>query len=275
MIRIMVISLSRPALVSLRGVTVSVSASGTRSSSTRGVEPEETILLTLPELDVYPGDRIVITGPSGSGKSLLLSCLTGRWAPGLTFTGERECAAERIGFVPQRGLEALHPLMQIRRQLRAVTGASQARVEEVLTAVGLDDAGLQRRRPTEISGGQAQRVAMALGVLAGAPLMLADEPTSALDVSVQAKVLELFAELQRELGFASLFITHDLAVVDALADRVGVLLHGELVEVGTGEQVLGSPEHPYTQRLLASLPVPDPVEQATRRDAWRSTLSGS
>ena len=141
MIRIMVISLSRPALVSLRGVTVSVSASGTRSSSTRGVEPEETILLTLPELDVYPGDRIVITGPSGSGKSLLLSCLTGRWAPGLTFTGERECAAERIGFVPQRGLEALHPLMQIRRQLRAVTGASQARVEEVLTAVGLDDAG--------------------------------------------------------------------------------------------------------------------------------------
>ena len=131
------------------------------------------------------------------------------------------------------------------------------------------------RYPHELSGGQRQRASLARGLALDPKLLIADEPTSALDVSVQAKVLELFAELQRELGFASLFITHDLAVVDALADRVGVLLHGELVEVGTGEQVLGSPEHPYTQRLLASLPVPDPVEQATRRDAWRSTLSGS
>ena len=131
------------------------------------------------------------------------------------------------------------------------------------------------RYPHELSGGQRQRASLARGLALEPKLLIADEPTSALDVSVQAKVLELFAELQRELGFASLFITHDLAVVDALADRVGVLLHGELVEVGTGEQVLGSPEHPYTQRLLASLPVPDPVEQATRRDAWRSTLSGS
>ncbi len=89
---------------------------------------------------------------------------------------------------------------------------------------------------------------------------------------MQARVLELFAELQRELGFASLFITHDLAVVDTLADRVGVLLHGELVETGTGEEVLGSPKHPYTQRLLASLPVPDPAEQAVRREAWKRTL---
>ncbi|NLA65811.1 MAG: glutathione ABC transporter ATP-binding protein, partial [Leucobacter sp.] len=87
--------------------------------------------------------------------------------------------------------------------------------------------------------------------------------------------LELFAELQQELGFASLFITHDLAVVDTLADRVGVLLHGEMVETGTSEEVLGSPQTPYTQRLLASLPVPDPVEQAERRAAWQRTVAAS
>jgi peptide/nickel transport system ATP-binding protein len=82
-------------------------------------------------------------------------------------------------------------------------------------------------------------------------------------------VLELFEDLQRELGFAALFISHDLAVVDLLADRIAVLYRGQLVEEGTGEQVLGAPQHPYTQRLLASLPVPDPEEQARRRDTWQ------
>lgn len=246
MIRIMVISLSRPVLVSLRGVTVSVSSSGSRSSSTRGAESEETILLTLPELDVYPGDRIVITGPSGSGKSLLLSCLTGRWAPGLTFTGERECAAERIGFVPQRGLEALHPLMQIRRQLRAVTGASQARVEEVLAAVGLDDAGLQRRRPTEISGGQAQRVAMALGVLAGAPLMLADEPTSALDNDSRDQLLELLAKIVTPEQ-ALVVATHDLVVAESIATRHLKVASGQVEEVA----VVRRGEETGTENLAA------------------------
>jgi peptide/nickel transport system ATP-binding protein len=85
---------------------------------------------------------------------------------------------------------------------------------------------------------------------------------------VQAKVLELFDELQKELGFAALFISHDLAVVDLLADRIAVLYRGELVEEGTGAEVLGAPQDPYTQRLLASLPVPDPDEQARRRRQW-------
>ena len=98
--------------------------------------------------------------------------------------------------------------------------------------------------------------------------MIADEPTSALDVSVQARVLDLFDELQREYGFECLFISHDLAVVDMLADRIAVLHRGRLVEEGTGAEVLGAPKDPYTQRLLASLPVPDPDEQATRRAEW-------
>ncbi|MCU1432932.1 MAG: Glutathione import ATP-binding protein gsiA, partial [Actinotalea sp.] len=96
----------------------------------------------------------------------------------------------------------------------------------------------------------------------------ADEPTSALDDSVQARVLEHFDELQRELGYACLFISPDLAVVDRLADRIAVLYRGRLVEEGTGAAVLGAPKHPYTQRLLASLPVPDPAEQALRRTEW-------
>ena len=95
---------------------------------------------------------------------------------------------------------------------------------------------------------------------------MADEPTSALDVSVQARVLELFAELQAEFGFAALFISHDLAVVDILSDRIAVLYRGRLVEEGTGEEVLGAPKDPYTRRLLASLPVPDPVSQRERRE---------
>ena len=86
---------------------------------------------------------------------------------------------------------------------------------------------------------------------------------------MQAKVLELFAELQKEFGFAALFISHDLAVVDMLADRIAVLYRGKLVEEGTGSEVLEAPKHPYTQRLLASLPVPDPIEQADRREALR------
>ena len=104
-------------------------------------------------------------------------------------------------------------------------------------------------------------------------LLIADEPTSALDVSIQAKVLELFSELQKQFGFAALFISHDLAVVDLLADRIAVLHHGKLVEEGTGEEVLRAPRHPYTRTLLGSLPVPDPVEQAARRRALHKLRS--
>ena len=120
---------------------------------------------------------------------------------------------------------------------------------------------------TSSRGGQRQRASLARSLALEPELLIADEPTSALDVSVQARVLELFAELQREFGFASLFISHDLAVVDLLADRIAVLYRGELVEEGTGVEVLGAPADPYTQRLLASLPVPDPVAQAERARA--------
>jgi peptide/nickel transport system ATP-binding protein len=121
------------------------------------------------------------------------------------------------------------------------------------------------RYPHELSGGQRQRASLARAIALDPKLLIADEPTSALDVSVQARVLELFGEVQERLGFATLFITHDLAVVDLLAHRLVVLHNGEIAETGHTADVLGNPQNPYTQRLLNSLPVPDPVEQARRR----------
>ena len=183
-----------------------------------------------------------------------------------------------IGFVFQDPASSFNPLLTIAECVAEPLivhgvarnpGAARRRVDELLEAVQLPKA-FGDRYPHELSGGQRQRASLARALALEPTLLIADEPTSALDVSVQARVLELFAELQREFGFAALFISHDLAVVDLLADRIAVLYKGKLVEEGTGAEVLGAPQHPYTQRLLASLPVPDPIEQAKRRDALRA-----
>ena len=246
------------------------------------------------DFEIGAGEVLGLVGESGSGKSTIgraIAGLTPVSAGSLSVLGvemlgfkERKFRSVRrdIGFVFQDPATSFNPRFTIAEcvaeplivhgVVRSVDEA-KTRVDELLEAVQLP-ASYGNRYPHELSGGQRQRASLARGLALDPKLLIADEPTSALDVSVQARVLELFAELQRELGFASLFITHDLAVVDALADRVGVLLRGELVEVGTSEQVLGSPEHPYTQRLLASLPVPDPAEQAIRRELWRNAVSG-
>src|SRR5450756_1873353 len=142
----------------------------------------------------------------------------------------------------------------------------RARVIELLDAVELP-AAYAGRYPHELSGGQRQRVSLARALVLGPDLLVADEPTSALDVSVQATVLDLFRDLQQEMGFACLFISHDLAVVDLVAHDVAVMCNGKLVEVGTTAEVLGHAQHPYTRALLAAVPVPDPAEQAVRREA--------
>ena len=177
-----------------------------------------------------------------------------------------------IGFVFQDPASSFNPLLTIAECVAEplivhgrATPAGRAGPSRRAARGGAAAARVRRPLPHELSGGQRQRASLARALALEPKLLIADEPTSALDVSVQARVLELFAELQPEFGFASLFISHDLAVVDLLADRIAVLYHGELVEEGTGEEVLGAPQHPYTQRLLASLPVPDPVAQAERR----------
>jgi peptide/nickel transport system ATP-binding protein len=242
---------------------------------------------------IRPGEVLGLVGESGSGKTTI-----GRAIAGLTkvsdgslsvlgteMNGVKERAfrpvRERIGFVFQDPATSFNPLLTIAEAVaeplivhgrhKDLAGARQ-RVDDLLESVQLPKA-FGDRYPHELSGGQRQRASLARALALFPELLIADEPTSALDVSVQAKVLELFEDLQRELGFAALFISHDLAVVDLLADRIAVLYRGRLVEEGTGEQVLGSPQHAYTQRLLASLPVPDPDEQARRRAQWEKLAS--
>jgi peptide/nickel transport system ATP-binding protein len=238
---------------------------------------------------IRPGEVLGLVGESGSGKTTI-----GRAIAGLTrvtdgslrvhgheMNGFKERAFKKfrsdIGFVFQDPASSFNPLLTIAECVAeplVVHGraenpaAARARVNELLEAVQLPRA-FGDRYPHELSGGQRQRASLARALALEPPLLIADEPTSALDVSVQARVLELFAELQREFGFASLFISHDLAVVDLVADRIAVLYKGKLVEEGTSAEVLGAPKDPYTQRLLASLPVPDPAEQAARREGLR------
>jgi peptide/nickel transport system ATP-binding protein len=287
-------------------VRAAARAEARQAARTEGTEPEtlvqaDGLRITYPgrlgrsgftavdgvSFTLLAGEVLGLVGESGSGKTTI-----GRAIAGLTkVTGgslrvlgqemrgvkERTFRPHRvdIGFVFQDPASSFNPLLTIAdcvAEPLVVHGrstdprAARARVDELLEAVQLPRA-YGDRYPHELSGGQRQRASLARALALDPKLLIADEPTSALDVSVQARVLELFSELQARLGFASLFISHDLAVVDLLADRIAVLYHGQLVEEGTGEQVLGAPQHPYTQRLLASLPVPDPAAQADRRTA--------
>jgi peptide/nickel transport system ATP-binding protein len=234
---------------------------------------------------IAPGEVYGLVGESGSGKTTIGRAIAGLepvsggslkvFGHEMRGTKERSFRPlrSRIGFVFQDPATSFNPQVTIGDAIaeplvihRSDTSAGDrtAAVRRMLEAVELpaDYAG---RFPHELSGGQRQRVSLARSLVLGPDLLIADEPTSALDVSVQATVLDLFRQLQAEFGFACLFISHDLAVVDMLAHRIGVLYRGVLVEEGVGSEILGNPQDAYTRRLLASLPVPDPTEQAVRR----------
>ncbi|MDI9892412.1 dipeptide ABC transporter ATP-binding protein [Microbacterium sp. IEGM 1404] len=240
---------------------------------------------------IGPGEVLGLVGESGSGKTTIGRAMVGLTSVvggslkvlGTEMRGAkpRTLAKTRpdIGFVFQDPATSFNPLLTIAECIaepllvhRRASGAraARARVDELLDAVQLPTA-FGDRYPHELSGGQRQRASLARALALDPKLLIADEPTSALDVSVQARVLQLFAQLQQEFGFACLFISHDLAVVDEVADRVVVLRQGVIREQGTTVQVLTEPRDDYTKRLLASLPVPDPVAQEQRRDLWRST----
>jgi peptide/nickel transport system ATP-binding protein len=238
-------------------------------------------------LHVDRGEVLGLVGESGSGKSSIAGAVTGLVVPsggtvsvaGQDMVGLRgkalKAARGRIGMVFQDPASSLNPRSTIARSVATplllhgpLRGqALERRVDELLDAVQLSPS-LRERYPHELSGGQRQRVGIARAIALDPDLLVADEPTSALDVSVQARVLDLFRSLQAELGFACLFISHDLAVVEQLADRVAVLHRGRVVETGPAGDVLTEPLHPYTRRLLAAAPVADPVRQRERRNAW-------
>jgi peptide/nickel transport system ATP-binding protein len=253
-----------------------------------GFKAVDGVSFTLSEGEVFG-----LVGESGSGKTTIGRAIAGlnRTTGGsLKVLGyemlnlkERTFKPLRkeIGFVFQDPAASFNPQLTIgdcvAEPLIIHSNPSPAqarkRVGELLESVQLP-ASYADRFPHELSGGQRQRASLARALILNPKLLIADEPTSALDVSVQAVVLELFKDIQAEFGFAALFISHDLAVVDILSHWVGVLYKGKLVEQGLGTQVMGAPQHDYTRRLIASLPVPDPDEQAKRREANRALLAG-
>ncbi|PSL51904.1 peptide/nickel transport system ATP-binding protein [Saccharothrix carnea] len=239
---------------------------------------------------VRPGEVLGLVGESGSGKSTLASVVVGLRSPtrGTVTLAGRDITALRgrerrtlrgvVGTVFQDPASSLNPRATIARTIAepmllhgAPGGVDPAtRVDELLDLVGLSPA-LRERYPHELSGGQRQRVGIARALALDPALLVADEPTSALDVSVQARILDLFRSLQERLGFACLFISHDLGVVERLAHRVAVLRDGRLVEQGPTADVLTRPLHPYTTELITAAPVADPDLQRERHVRRRTT----
>lgn len=237
-------------------------------------------------LEIYPGEIVGLVGESGSGKTTI-----GRASIGLlpiksgsiSVSGNeivhgntKKLAAIRrhTGIVFQDPASSLNPRLPIGESIGEpimLAGLAkgddlQRRVEDLLDSVELPRS-YRNRYPHELSGGQRQRVGIARALALTPDLLIADEPTSALDVSVQARFLDLLQGLQEELKFACLFITHDLGVVDILSHRIAVMQHGRLVEEGPRDVILKNPRDPYTQRLIAAVPIPDPAEQKKRREA--------
>ena len=241
--------------------------------------------------DIARGQVLGLVGESGSGKSTIAGTLTGLvpihsgsvQVDGLEVAGasgrKLRGVRSQTGIVFQNPASSLNPRRSvgasIGQPLQLHTNLTNAqrrqRVNELLEAVRLP-ASMAQRYPHEMSGGQRQRVAIARALALQPQLLIADEPTSALDVSVQAVVLELLASLQHELGFACLFVSHDLAVVEQVASQVVVLRQGQVVEAGKTTKVLSAPSDPYTQALVAAVPVPDPIIQAQRRAKRETAL---
>ncbi len=236
--------------------------------------------------EIGHGEIVGLVGESGSGKTTI-----GRAAVALLPVAEgslqvlgndlatassREVRQIRrqIGIVfqdPGSSLNPRFPIGQCIGEPLLLAGEARGKDLDRRVEILLDQVELPRsfrnRYPHELSGGQRQRVGIARALALRPALLVADEPTSALDVSVQARFLVLLKSLQQELNFACLFVSHDLAVVDELAHHIIVLNKGELVEQGSTDQILRAPKHPYTQRLIAAVPVPDPVEQRRRRES--------
>lgn len=258
-----------------------VEAVGTRRELVHGID-----------LDVTPGEALGIVGESGSGKSLTLRALLGMLPSGTRISGGEVAVAGSLGMVFQDPLTALDPLSRVGSQVRealqaaggsSARGALSSRVVELLRSVRLPDPErIARSYPHQLSGGQRQRVVIALALAGDPAVLLCDEPTTALDVTVQREVLELLQTLRRERGLTLVFVSHDLAVVSSMCDRVLILRDGLVVESGETSQVLTAPQKPYTRALLeavpelpvlapASVPALEPVQAQTR--AQNSALS--
>lgn len=235
---------------------------------------------------IYKGEIFGLVGESGSGKSTVARCLMNVYEP---VSGQ--VLYKGINICDKKELRANREMLRTRRQLIFQDSSSslnqRMKISEIITEplkinhmktpranareeakfqmkyVGLDEEFLDRY-PTELSGGQRQRVAIARALCMEPGFLVADEPVASLDVSIQAQVINLFKHLQEEHGFTFLFIAHDLAMVEYLCDRVGVMYHGKLVELAPARELFENPQHGYTKTLLSAIPVPDPIRERAR-----------
>jgi peptide/nickel transport system ATP-binding protein/oligopeptide transport system ATP-binding protein len=222
---------------------------------------------------IYPGEIVGLVGESGCGKSLTASAILGLLPPLSQLTGYIEFEGQnlikhisslrgtRLSLILQDPSLALNPLIPIGRQLieglcyhKKMSRKAAVKIgTEWLDRVGISDASTRMRQyPHEMSGGMKQRILIAIALICQPSLLIADEPTTALDVTIQAQILDLLQNLQKEKGMSLLLITHDLGIIARCCQRVMVMYAGQLVETGPVEQVLTSPRHPYTQALLQS-----------------------
>ncbi|MBZ9871535.1 ABC transporter ATP-binding protein [Mesorhizobium sp. BR1-1-9] len=231
---------------------------------------------------IAPNETLALVGESGCGKSTTAKALAGL----VPYTGdiviggrnlsalgrdERKAVRRDVQMIFQDPYASLDPRMRVGDLVAeplVIHGVASKeerrdRVAALFERVGLS-AGQMELYPHEFSGGQRQRVCIARALALRPKLIIADESVSALDVSVQARVLDLLKELQREFGVAYLFISHDMAVVENISDRVAVMYLGQIVEMGTRDQVFSNPRHPYTRRLIEAVPVPDPAKRRSR-----------
>jgi len=243
----------RAAVDAVRGVSFSIRQGETLALVGESGSGKSVTALSILQLLPYP----LASHPSGSIR------LQGRELIGADATTMRAIRGDRIAMIFQEPMTSLNPLHTIERQVdetlllhkRLDRGAARARTLELLRLVGIEEP--ERRLdayPHELSGGQRQRVMIAMALANEPDLLIADEPTTAVDVTIQAQLLALLADLQKRLGMAMLFITHDLGIVRKIADRMCVMQRGQIVEAGDTAVVLGRPQHPYTQELLAAQP---------------------
>ena len=268
----------REPVLSMRDLAVSFQASFGKIRAVRGVN-----------MDVYPGETVAIVGESGSGKSVSVKTIMGITAPNAVIESgtikfrfkengkeqvvdrlklskkemQHRIKGKRIAMVFQDPMTSLDPTMTIGRQLtegmRYHLHLSQAdadkRAEELLEMVGIESPKERMKNyPHQLSGGMRQRVVIAIALSCNPDLLICDEPTTALDVTIQARILQLILNLQKKLGIAVIFITHNLGVVAKIADYVNVMYAGKVVETGKAEDIFFDPRHPYTWGLLSSMP---------------------
>ncbi len=235
---------------------------------------------------IRKGEIFGLVGESGSGKSTVARCLMDIYQP-----TNGEIWYHDVNVCDKKEARKNKKMLQTRRQMIFQDSASslnqKMKVADIIAEpmkiqhitpkrgsfrkeaafqmeyVGLDESFLDRY-PSELSGGQRQRVAIARSLSMEPEFLVADEPIASLDVSIQAQIVNLFRHLQQEHGFTFLFIAHDLAMVEYLCDRVGVMYHGKLVELADAEELFANPVHPYTQTLLSAIPVPDPIRERKR-----------